>query len=277
MRPMYVQRVDRPSFFGRLDVRTKLVFMFLVLFQILVWENIFYQIALFLLVLGLALNAQLDRRQIARTIWLMVPFMIFSVLIQGFFNIIGVTPIITLFTIPAWVPMFAGPVTLYREGLVFGLMVVFRFLSPLLTMPLVVLTTDINDLVLGLVKLRVPYKVAFIFSITLRFVPFIFGEIDAIIEAQRLRGLALEKMSIFRRIPVFASLAVPLIIGSLLKAQTLDVVLQSKAFSGSADRTYLTEIRLRPVDWAIILGGTTFFVASVVARALLGWGAFVAL
>jgi energy-coupling factor transport system permease protein len=274
---MYVQRVDRPSFFGRLDVRTKLVFMFLVLFQILVWENIFYQIALFLLVLGLALNAQLDRRQIARTIWLMVPFMIFSVLIQGFFNIIGVTPIITLFTIPAWVPMFAGPVTLYREGLVFGLMVVFRFLSPLLTMPLVVLTTDINDLVLGLVKLRVPYKVAFIFSITLRFVPFIFGEIDAIIEAQRLRGLALEKMSIFRRIPVFASLAVPLIIGSLLKAQTLDVVLQSKAFSGSADRTYLTEIRLRPVDWAIILGGTTFFVASVVARALLGWGAFVAL
>lgn len=277
MRPMYVQRVDRPSFFGRLDVRTKLVFMFLVLFQILVWENIFYQIALFLLVLGLALNAQLDRRQIARTIWLMVPFMIFSVLIQGFFNIIGVTPIITLFTIPAWVPMFAGPVTLYREGLVFGLMVVFRFLSPLLTMPLVVLTTDINDLVLGLVKLRVPYKVAFIFSITLRFVPFIFGEIDAIMEAQRLRGLALEKMSIFQRIPVFASLAVPLIIGSLLKAQTLDVVLQSKAFSGSADRTYLTEIRLRPVDWAIILGGTTFFVASVVARALLGWGAFVAL
>jgi hypothetical protein len=31
------------------------------------------------------------------------------------------------------------------------------------------------------------------------------------------------------------------------------------------------------VDWAIILGGMTFFVASVVTRALLGWGAFVAL
>jgi len=275
MRPMYVERVAQPSFFSRLDVRTKLVFMFLVLFLILVWENIFYQIALFLVVLVLALSAHLDRRQIQKTILLMVPFMVLSVLIQGFFNIIGKTPIITFFTVPDWVPLFAGPFTLYYEGLVFGLMVVFRFLSPLLTMPLVVLTTDINDLVLGLVKMRVPYKVAFIFSITLRFVPFIFGEIDAIMEAQRLRGLALEKMSFFQRVPVFASLAVPLIIGSLLKAQTLDVVLQSKAFSGSADRTYTTEIQLRAADYAIIYGGIAFFIGAVVMRWWFGWGAFV--
>ena len=276
MRPMYVERVSKPSFFSRLDVRTKLLFMFLVLFLILVWENIFYQIGLFLVVLALALSAHLDRRQIQQTILLMVPFMVFSVLIQGFFNIIGRTVMITLFVVPQWVPFFAGPVTLYWEGLVFGLMVVFRFLSPLLTMPLVVLTTDINDLVLGLVKMRVPYKVAFIFSITLRFVPFIFGEIDAIMEAQRLRGLALERMSFFRRIPVFASLAVPLIIGSLLKAQTLDVVLQSKAFSGSPDRTYMTDIRLRPIDYGIMVGGTAFFIGAVIMRLFFGWGAFIA-
>ena len=275
MRPMYVERVSKPSFFSRLDVRTKLLFLFLVLMLILVWENIFYQMGLFLVVLTLAFSAHLDRRQIQNTILLSVPFMVLSVLIQGFFNIIGKTPLITLFTVPDWVPLFAGPFTLYWEGLVFGLMVVFRFLSPLLAMPLVVLTMDINDLVLGLVKLRVPYKVAFIFSITLRFVPFIFGEIDAIMESQRLRGLALEKMNFFQRIPVFASLAVPLIIGSLLKAQTLDVVLQSKAFSGNPHRTYLTEIRLRPIDYAFIVGGTAFFVGAVVMRWVFGWGTFV--
>jgi energy-coupling factor transport system permease protein len=107
-------------------------------------------------------------------------------------------------------------------------------------------------------------------------VPFIFGEIDAIMEAQRLRGLALEKMSFFQRVPVFASLAVPLIIGSLLKAQTLDVVLQSKAFSGSADRTYTTEIQLRAADYAIIFGGTALFIGAVIMRWAFGWGAFVA-
>jgi energy-coupling factor transport system permease protein len=275
MRPMYVERVAQPSFFSRLDVRTKLMIMFLVLFLILVWENIFYQIGLFLIVLALALSAHLDQRQIRRTVLLMAPFMTLSILIQGFFNIIGKTAIITLFTVPAWVPLFAGPFTLYYEGLIFGLMVVFRLLSPILVMPLVVLTTDVNDLVLGLVKIRVPYKVAFIFSITLRFVPFIFGEIDAITEAQRLRGLALEKMGIIQRIPVFASLAVPLIIGSLLKAQTLDVVLQSKAFSGSPVRTYMREIRLRAVDYAIIYGGLAFFVLAVIMRWAFGWGAFV--
>lgn len=276
MRTMYVQQVSQSSYFSRLDVRTKMLVMFLVLLAVILWENIFYQMALFLGVLVLAISAHLDRRQIQRTIMLMTPFMALSLLTQGFFNIIGKTAIITLFTVPAWVPLFAGPFTLYYEGLIFGLMVIFRFLSTALVLPLVMLTTDMNDLVLGLVHMRVPYKVAFIFSITLRFVPFIFGEIDAISEAQRLRGLALEKMNVIQRIPVFASLAVPLIIGSLLKAQTLDVVLQSKAFSGSPIRTYMTEIRLRAIDYAIIYGGTAFYILAVIMRAAFGWGAFVA-
>jgi energy-coupling factor transport system permease protein len=82
-------------------------------------------------------------------------------------------------------------------------------------------------------------------------------------------------MGIIQRIPVFASLAVPLIIGSLLKAQTLDVVLQSKAFSGSPVRTYMREICLRAIDYAIVYGGIAFFVLAVIMRWAFGWGALV--
>ena len=272
MRPMYVQHVSRSSVFSRLDVRTKVFLLFLVSALTFVWENVFYQAAMFLLVLGLALSAHLDRRLIWRLITVMMPFIALSVVLQGLFNIRGVTPLVTL---PRWVPFIGGKVSLYREGVVFGIMVVFRLLSPLFAMPLVVMTTDVNDLVVGLTYVRIPYKVAFIFSITLRFVPFIFGEIDAITEAQRLRGLALEKMNFFRRIPVFASLGVPLIIGSLLKAQTLEVALQSKAFSGNPHRTFLTELRLTPADYAILALGTLFFVGAVAARLTVGWGSFV--
>jgi len=272
MRAMYVEHISQPSFFSRLDVRAKLFLLVLVSVLIFVWENVFFVAGLFAVVLVLALNAHLDRRLMWRLFRIMLPFIGLTVVIQGLFNIIGVTP---LWTVPAWVPWVGGRVSLYWEGVVFGFVVVFRLLSPLYAMPLVVMTTDVNDLVVGLTRLRVPYKVAFIFSITLRFVPFIFGEIDAIMEAQRLRGLALEKMNFIRRIPVFASLAVPLILGSLLKAQTLDVVLQSKAFSGSPKRTYLTELHLRAIDYLIIFGGAVLLVGAIVARLALGWGAFV--
>lgn len=272
MRAMYVEHISRPSFFSRLDVRTKLFILFLVSVLIFVWENVFYVGAMFLVVLALALSAHLDRRLIWRLFTIMVPFILLAVILQGLFNIRGVTPLLTL---PKWVPLIGGKISLYREGVVFGMVVVFRLLSPLYAMPLVVMTTDVNDLVVGLTRMRVPYKVAFIFSITLRFVPFIFGEIDAITEAQRLRGLALEKMNFIRRIPVFASLAVPLILGSLLKAQTLDVVLQSKAFSGSPNRTYMTEIRLAPIDYVLIVSGAVLFVGAIVTRLAFHWGSFI--
>lgn len=276
MRAMTIEQVTEPSFFSSLDVRTKLIFMFFTIIIILVWENIFYQIALFAVVLVLALSSHMDASQIRKTFILMTPIILISVFAQAFFNIRGVTPLITLFTIPDWVPVFNGPVTLYWEGLVFGFMVVFRFLTPVLALPMVVLTTDVNDLVLGLVKLRVPYKVAYIFSIALRFVPFIFAQVDAISEAQRLRGLAIEKMNIFQRVPVFASMAVPLILGSLLRAQTLDVVLQSKAFRGTADRTYMDEINLRTADYVMISAMILVLVGAIVMRLFFGWGDFIA-
>lgn len=275
MPSMYVQHVSRPSFFSRLDVRVKLLFMFLVSTLILVWENIFYQGLMFLVVMVLVFTSHIDKGLIKKLFAVMTPFTIIMIIIQSLWSPVGVTPLLTL---PEWVPLIGGSLSLHWEGLVFGIMVSFRLLTPLFALPLVVMTTDVNDLVVGLVRIRVPFKVAYIFSITLRFVPFIFSEISAITEAQRLRGLAIEKMNFFRRIPVFASMLVPLILGSLLKAQTLEIVLQSKAFSGSRNRTFLNEeaIRLRPLDIFLLIAGIILFVGAIITRIILGWGSFVA-
>jgi energy-coupling factor transport system permease protein len=273
MPAMYVEHVGRPSFFSRLDVRTKLFIGFLVSTLIFVWSNVFFQAALFLVVLLLVFSAHIDMQQIRGLFMVMIPFMIIVLLIHGLWNDVGRTALVG---VPPSVPLIGGWLTFYWEGAVFGLMVIFRMLATLFVLPLVVMTTDVNDLVVGLVRMRVPYKVAFIFSIALRYVPFIFGEINAITEAQRLRGLAIEKMNVFRRIPVYASLAVPLILGSLLKAQMLEVVLQSKAFSGDPRRTFLTEVRMRPVDYLVVGGGLCLLIGAIVLRLTRGVGAFVA-
>jgi energy-coupling factor transport system permease protein len=270
---MYIERIHRPSGFSRLDVRVKLLIMFLASTLIFVWDSVLFQAAMFLVALSLAISAHMDLRYLRRLLFALVPFICLVVAIHGLWNPMGTTALVTL---PDWVPLIGGRLALYWEGLVFGIMVSFRILTPLVVLPLVVMTTDVNELMLGLVRLRVPYKVAFIFSIALRFVPFIFNEIAAIQEAQRLRGVALEKMSIFRRGPLFAKMAVPLILGSLIKAQTLEIVLQSKAFSGDPNRTFMTELRMRSIDYAVLVAGVVLLVGAIFTRARLGWGDFVA-
>jgi energy-coupling factor transport system permease protein len=81
-------------------------------------------------------------------------------------------------------------------------------------------------------------------------------------------------MALLQRVRVYAKVAVPLILGSLVKSQQLEIVLQSKAFSGSPDRTYLHDSILKPVDIALIV---FFLVTLLVALLLLlitGFGSF---
>ena len=140
--------------------------------------------------------------------------------------------------------------------------------------PLVIFTTPVDNMVTGLVRARVPYKIAFIFAATLRFFPLLLKDIGAIIDAQRLRGIALEKMSLLGRIRIYARVAVPLCLGAMVRSQQLEVVLQAKAFSGSADRTYLHEPRLRTADVLLMLSSGAFVVGAFVFYYWKGFGRF---
>lgn len=95
-----------------------------------------------------------------------------------------------------------------------------------------------------------------------------------IIEAQRLRGLAMEKMGPIKRVRVYAKVAIPLILGAMVKSQQLEVVLQSKAFTGSGERTYLHDSILGPLDWAVIILFATLFVVAAVLYFTIGFGRF---
>ena len=104
--------------------------------------------------------------------------------------------------------------------------------------------------------------------------PELFEEIQLIIEAQRLRGLAMEKMGPVKRVRVYAKVAIPLILGAMVKSQQLEVVLQSKAFTGSPERTYLHESVLTPLDWSVITVFAALFVVAAVLYFTIGFGRF---
>ena len=276
---MMLQTVSRDSFFTRLDFRSKLFMMGVVTLVAFVWESPLLEGALALAVVVASLAAGVNRRFIRRLVALLVPFGLVLAVTQGFFggalirSRTGQAELTPLFSMPAsW--WLVGGASMSAEGVLYALNVACKTLTMTLVIPLGIFTTDVNTMIVGLVKARVPYKLAFIFSSTLRFFPLLFGEIQSIIEAQRLRGLAFETLGPVKRVRVYARVAVPLILGAMVKSRMLDVVLQSKAFSGSPDRTYLHDSRLGPGDYALFALFGLLLVAAVVAYAVWGIGRF---
>jgi energy-coupling factor transport system permease protein len=263
----------RHSPFSSLDVRAKLALLVATVVLAFSWENPVLSGILACSVLLLWPLARLEWRDLKRLLFLMSPFFVIVLLVHGVLNeVVGRTPL--LGPVPGWVPLVGGRLRVTSEGLLYGLVVISRTLTLLLVLPVVVLTTDPNTLVVGLVRLRVPYTGAFVFSSALRFLPLVLGEAAALIEAQRLRGLDLEKLGLWARGRAYARVAVPLVLGALIKSQQLEVVLQSKAFSGSAERTYLEPLELRTRDRVVIGASALLVLLALLLRFAYGIGAF---
>jgi energy-coupling factor transport system permease protein len=270
----------RASAFSRLDFRAKLAVFAAASVAAVLWNDPRLSLGLMLATLGACLGAGVSRGYLWLMARLMAPFLLLLLLTHGFFNVqyvlrlTGHAHLTPLFTFPARLPLVGGMI-FSAEGFYYGLNVIGKSMTLLLLVPLCVFTTDPDNLVVGLVRMRVPYILAFAFTSTLRFFPLLFDEVASVIEAQRLRGFAAEELGPVARVRTYAKVAVPVILGALFKAQQVEVVLQSRGFSGRRGRTYLHDSRLGSASAATIVLCVLAVAAIVVLRLRLHLGAFV--
>jgi len=276
---MKFQTVKYDSIFTRLDFRSKLVVMLTITILAFLWESPIAGGVLMLSVIASCILAGVRLNYLGTILKVMIPFYIFLILSMGFFNIEQVklltnkSELTPLLSLPqTW--WFLGGAKMSLEGTLYGLNIVFKTLTMILVIPLAIFTTDVNQMTVGMVRAKIPYKIVFIFSSTLRFVPLLLEEVQSIIESQRLRGLNFEKMGWLKRARVYAKVAVPLILNSLSKSQKLEIVLQSKGFSGSSNRTYLHESALTTSDYLLMIGSISLFVIAIALYFGLGIGKF---
>lgn len=276
---MKFQTVQYDSLFTRLDFRSKLVIILAITILAFVWESPIAGGVLTLAVILSCILAGVRLNYLSTIFKLMIPFYIFLILSMGFFNVEQVkllshkSELTTIFSFPqVW--WLIGGAKMSLEGILYGLNIVFKTLTMTLVVPLAIFTTDVNQMTVGMVRAKIPYKVVFIFSSTLRFVPLLLEEVQLIIESQCLRGLDFDKMNGFKKAQVYAKVAVPLILNSLAKSQKLEVVLQSKAFSGSSNRTYLHESDLATSDYVLMISSVILFAIAIALYFSFGIGKF---
>jgi energy-coupling factor transport system permease protein len=123
--------------------------------------------------------------------------------------------------------------------------------------------TSPEDLGNALVKVGLPYEVAFVLSVSLQFVPVISRKARNILDAQRSRGIPLEPgLAALRHYP---ALMAPLLIQAFQLADELAEAMESRGF-GRSGRTFMRDYRLRTVDWLTLAGATAALVIAILIR-----------
>jgi energy-coupling factor transport system permease protein len=128
------------------------------------------------------------------------------------------------------------------------------------------LTTSPDNLGLALELTHVPYEFAFAFTTAVRFVPVLAEEAQTIMDAQKARGLELEKGNFMKRIRNYIPVLIPLIVSAIRRSLELAEAMESRAWGATKKRTNLYALKLRRGDFALLAITIGVLAASIYIR-----------
>lgn len=128
------------------------------------------------------------------------------------------------------------------------------------------LTTSPDHLGLALEQTHVPYEFVFAFTTAVRFVPVLAEEAQTIMDAQKARGLELERGNFLKRIRNYIPILIPLIVSAIRRSLELAEAMESRAWGATKNRTNLYVLRMHRGDFILIILTIAILAAAVYVR-----------
>jgi energy-coupling factor transport system permease protein len=246
--------IDNNSFIHRLDPRTKITVFLLTFVAILMFEDprwmlpVTFLIALEIIVSGAFTNLRRIR-------YILIVLTLSGLILWNLFSQ-GETKLFWFFTL---------------ESLYFSVARTMLMILMISAGMILITTTRNEELVMGMIRMGLPYRVGFAISTSLRLVPTIASSTLTISQAQRSRGLDLDSGNLLERIKKFLPLLVPVFISTIRNTNIFAMALEAKGFGAREDRTSWLVLKMKKVDYFIIAFSILFVVASIVLS-VMGYG-----
>lgn len=220
------------TFIHRLDPRVKLLISFLLLATTFMYSEVLATTVIILAEAGLAFAGRVLGRW-ARTVYGAAPLII-AVFLMNY----------TFHSLLPGQPLEPG-------GIYKSFAAAYRLIAFLASFSIFFLTTTPEELGMALTKLGVPYLYTFAFISAIRFAPVLAQELQSIMDAQRSRGLELDKGGPLSRVRRYIPILVPLLVNVLRRSYELAEAMEVKCFGVSKKRTYLRELKMRGRDYLV--------------------------
>lgn len=275
----------RNTFIQSLDPRTRIIFLFSIVFALTIPEIWDYRIIfpLFVLSLTLFLIARIEWEDVKRPLLYIFILVVFIVGLNGLISGRGGPSSVVdpnspiLFQVPLVIPGtdwgWMVPVTVSKAW--FAINQIARMLTMAFLAIPIPYTMDPNIYGTAFKRMGASDRVSFTMDLAFRFVPTFARDLMITMDAQRARGYEMDKLKggLVARIQKLAPLIIPVTMQSTVTGEEVIDAMDLRAF-GTAPRTWLKELHYAPRDYAIIGLGVAIFIACCVLKWGFGIGGF---
>lgn len=136
-------------------------------------------------------------------------------------------------------------------GLLSALLVLVR-ITIIMAAALLLTRKDYQQLVTGLVQMKVPYELAYMVLLGIRFIPVLMDEFRNSLTAIQLRGVDLHRIPLGEKIKVYYYILMPTVAGALIRARRIATAMEARAFRARKARTWLEWPVFTGLDWLIV-------------------------
>ena len=115
-------------------------------------------------------------------------------------------------------------------------------------------TANSRQIVQGLVQLKLPYELAFMSSLGIRFLPMLREGFGEAVTAIQLRGVDLSRIRWKDKLGTYLAILHPVIVSVILKSQRIAMSIELRGFRAFAQRTSFRVLEMKGLDYAVLLG-----------------------
>lgn len=171
------------------------------------------------------------------------------------------TFIINLFFIKGEVLLKLGPIIIYKQALLFALLMMSRLAVIVIAFTCLTLTTsplEITDafehLFWPLKKMKIPvHDIALMIAIALRFIPALLDEMERITKAQISRGADLDTGNLLRRTKNIFPIIIPLFLSVFRRADELATAMEARCYRGGRGRRKMKKLYFSKLDFLAMM------------------------
>ena len=218
------------SVYHRLDPRVKLLISALMFISTLIVRSV-YELAIVISVMVAVAAVATVLRRVGRTM----------VLTASFSAVIFVINLV------------------FTRNLESSVLYAVRFIAIVVSTSLFFITTSPDELEQVMKTFRLPRDVVFAFVTAVRFIPVMMLDTIQIMDAQKSRGLELDKGNVFRRVRNMVPVLIPLVVNSVVRSGELAEAMESRAYGAVPRPTSLVEYRASAKDRAVALAAIAIF------------------
>ena len=239
----FLEYVEGDSFLHKMNPMAKLLCALLIAVAAFLSKSVIFLAALVVLDYVLAAICKMVRQVLGLTKAIVV-----------FAALLGVLAILTTkHTEGARILLELPWGSISTTSLVSALLIFMRLVAAAIPMFLVFYVTRVNDIANAAVKvLHVPYRYAFTFSSTVKFIPTFLNDMSGIMEAQTARGVEFDG-GIAKRIRLMVPLCVPLLVNSVRKINSSAIAAEVRGFNLRTAKSGYKEYPITGVDVAAML------------------------